>query len=113
MAKRIIIVSSLPVCIVLGVMALIFFGIGKGQAESSVSIENARTQLIEMANADKAAEVDTAIDKFTADYARNAELPSNLVVIADSLAWKRLYAQSDRLYRLTMDLALNNTSLAS
>jgi len=110
MAKRIIIISSFPVCIILGVLALIFFGIGKGQAQQQMSIDSARSHIIELADTGKAAEIDDAIDKFTVDYSGRAELPTNLLIIADSLAWRRLYTEADRLYRLTADLSSNDNS---
>jgi len=103
MAKKIILISSVPVCIILASIALILTGIGRGQAQQQMSIEQARSQIIELADAGKLKEVDEAIDKLITNYAGSSELSSNLFIIADSFAWRRLWTEADRLYRIVTD----------
>jgi outer membrane protein assembly factor BamD (BamD/ComL family) len=118
MAKRTILISSFPVCIILGVIALVFAlrlssgqaGIGRGEPTyTSADIEQSRLQIISLADENKLTEVDEAIDKLTNDYAGSSELPSNLLTIADGFAWRRLYDKAARLYRHIPDLSTDNS----
>jgi len=94
MAKKIILISSFPVCIVLVALAIVFVGIGRGQPAANVSIE-----LIEG---------DAAIDNIIADYNSNANLASTLVYTAGDYAWNRKYDGAQRLYRAVNDKQPND-----
>ena len=103
MAKRIILISSFPVCIVLAALAIVFVGIGRSQPAAGVSIESARTQVFSLIEADKWSEADAAVDKLIADYSGDADLPSSIASIADTYCWRRKYDGADRLYRVVLD----------
>jgi len=110
MAKKTILISSFPVCIILGVIAFVLAGIGRGgPTYTPADIEQARLQIISLADENKLTEVDEAIDKLTNDYAGSGELPSNLLIIADNFTWRRLYDKADRLYRHIPDLSTDNS----
>ena len=61
--QKIVLVSTLPVCIVLAALAVVFVGIGRGQPVENVSIESARSQIFDLIAEDKWAQADAAIDK--------------------------------------------------
>ena len=69
----------------------------------SVNIDSARSQIIALADKGNQAEMDVAVDKLISDYVGSSQLNSNLLIIADSFTWRRLYDRSDRLYRLVAD----------
>jgi tetratricopeptide (TPR) repeat protein len=103
MAKKIILISSFPVCIVLAALAVVFVGIGRGQPAIEVSIESARTQIFELIVKDKWAEADEAVDKLIKDYSGNADLPSSINLIADTYTWRKKYEGASHLYRVVIE----------
>jgi tetratricopeptide (TPR) repeat protein len=120
MAKRIIIISSFPICIVFVVLAFVFalrpsspaygllgqagqVGIGRGQPAAGMSIDSATAQIFSFVEAGNLAEADAATDKLVADYAGDANLPSAIMTIADTYAWRKMYDRSERLCRLVID----------
>jgi tetratricopeptide (TPR) repeat protein len=74
--------------------------------EASAGIDSSRAQIISLADEGKLTQVDEAIDKLIAEHTKTDQLHSNLLIIADSFAWRRLYERSDRLY----DYILENTT---
>ena len=68
MAKKIILISSCPICIILAVLAVVFVGIGRGQPAANPDVIG--IELIEG---------DAAIDNIIADYNSNPNLASTLV----------------------------------
>ncbi|MGD0552469.1 MAG: hypothetical protein ABSB25_07435 [Sedimentisphaerales bacterium] len=112
MAKRIILISSFPVCVALVIIALILAGIGHGQpaaskveppASTPADIEQAKSQIISLVNLGKSDDANAAVDKLIADYANNAHLASTLVGTAGQCAWDRNYDGAQRLYRAVID----------
>jgi predicted negative regulator of RcsB-dependent stress response len=104
MAKRIILISSFPVCIVLVIIALVLAGAGYGQSASTpADVEQAKSQSISLVNLGKLDDANAAVDKLIADYANNAHLASNLVGTAGQYAWDRNYDGAQRLYHAVID----------
>ena len=95
MAKRIILISSFPVCVALVIIALVLAGIGHGQSAVSKVALPASTPV----NSGKSDDANTAVDKLIADYANNANLASTLVGTAGQYAWDRKYDGANRLYQ--------------
>jgi len=69
----------------------------------------ARSQIISLADSGKLAEANEAIDKFITDYAGNTGLDPNLLTIADSLTWRRLFTQAVRLYKYVQEKSADNS----
>lgn len=87
MAKRIILISSFPICVVLVIIALILAGVGHGQpASTPANIEQAKSQTISSVNLGKLDDANTAIDKLIAGYANNANSASTLADAANQCA---------------------------
>lgn len=107
MAKRIIIISSFPVCIILAVIAIIFVGTGRGQLAQSSSIESSTANIISLVNAGKQEEADTAVNKLITDYSGDPQLSSAISDIADSYCWHRKYDNAERLYNITINKSLD------
>jgi len=97
MARRIIIVSSFPVCIILVVLAIVFFGLGRGQAQQA-DIKSETDNILSLVNEGKQAEADAAVDKLIADYSGEAQLSSAFSDIADFYCWHRKYDGAQRMY---------------
>jgi tetratricopeptide (TPR) repeat protein len=89
MAKRIIIISSFPVCVVLAVIAIVFVG--------SVRSQNAE----DGTNAQIG--TGTEVDNLIADYNSNPDLASTLVQTAGDYVWNRKYDEAQRLYQAVSD----------
>jgi tetratricopeptide (TPR) repeat protein len=67
MAKRIIIMSSFPVCAALAIIGLIMAGIGRGQpAVTPADIEQAKSQVISLVETGKLDDANAAVDKIMA-----------------------------------------------
>jgi tetratricopeptide (TPR) repeat protein len=67
MAKRIILISSFPICVALVIIALVLAGVGRGQpASTPVDIEQAKSQIISLVNLGKLDDANTAVDKIMA-----------------------------------------------
>jgi tetratricopeptide (TPR) repeat protein len=112
MAKRIILISSFPVCIALVVIALVLAGVGRGQPAASAAVPPAiapepfalaRTNILSLTDAGKLAEVDAAIDKLASDCKDASVLTANYDIIADSFAWRRMNDRAGRLYQFIID----------
>ena len=91
MAKRIILISSFPICVALVIIALILAGVGHGQPASTP------------VNSGKLDDANTAVDKLIADYAKNVNSASTLAGNANQYAWDRKYDCANRLYRAVID----------
>ncbi len=107
MAKKIVLISSLPVCIVLAALAVVFVGIGRGQPVENISIESARSQVFDLIAEDKWAQADAAVDRLITDYSADTELPFSMTLIADTYTWQRKYDGADRLYRAVIEKSPN------
>jgi tetratricopeptide (TPR) repeat protein len=97
MAKKIILISSFPVCIILAVLAVVFVGIGRGQPAAgpdSIGVEQI--------------DADEAVDTLISDYNNNGNPASTLVNTASDYAWNRKYDGAERLYRAVSDKQQND-----
>jgi tetratricopeptide (TPR) repeat protein len=112
MAKRIILISSFPICIAFVVIALVLAGVGRGQSAVSTAIPPAiapepfaseRTNILSLTDSGKLAEADAAVNKLTSDCKDAAVLTANYYIIADSFAWRRMNDRAGRLYQLVID----------
>ncbi|MFH1369689.1 MAG: hypothetical protein ABII09_00135, partial [Planctomycetota bacterium] len=74
MAKKIIIISSFPVCIVFVVLAIVFVGIGRGQPASEVSIDSTKAQIISLIEAGKQAEAETAYQQLLSNFPHDTHM---------------------------------------
>ena len=109
MAKRIILISSFPVCVALVIIALVLAGVGHGQpASTPVDTGQAKSQITSSANLVKLNDANVAVDKLIADYANNANLASTLADTANQYAWDRNYNCANRLYSAVADKEPNN-----
>ncbi len=110
MAKRIILISSLPLLVAIVIIAIVLAGIGHGQPVSPpVPIDSARANIISLADAGKLAEMDAAVNKLATDYTDTAILTVNYYIIADSFAWRRMNDRANRLYQLVIDKSADSS----
>ena len=93
MAKRIIIISSFPLCVVLAILAIVFAGIGRSQP-ADVSNEPI--------------DVNQAVDALISDYNKNLNSASTLVNTAGDYVWNRKYDGAQRLYQAVNDKEANS-----
>jgi tetratricopeptide (TPR) repeat protein len=69
----------------------------------SANIDSARSNIIALADKGNLTEMDSAIDKLISDNASSSLLNHNLLIIADSLTWRRLTGRAERLYQIVID----------
>jgi len=113
MAKRIILISSFPVCVAFVIIALVLAGVGRGQpavtlASTPADTGQAKSQIVLLVNLGKLDDANAAVDKLIADYAKDANLASTVADAANQCAWDRKYSSSNRLYRAVVDKEPNN-----
>jgi tetratricopeptide (TPR) repeat protein len=109
MAKRIIIISSFPVCIILVVLAIVFvLHLSSGQAQQP-NIESATSQILSLVKEGKIIEADAATDNLLTNYSNDPDLPAEISVIADTYCWNRKLDNAERLYNYTITNPFDNT----
>jgi len=98
MAKKIILISSLPVCIVLAVIAFIFVGIGRGQLDLS-GVEKAKENIISLIEAGYYAEAESAMEKMINDFSTSPNLRETLYSLVQKYELVNKFEEAKRVYQ--------------
>ncbi|MBN2019699.1 MAG: tetratricopeptide repeat protein [Sedimentisphaerales bacterium] len=95
MAKRIIIFSSFPLCIILAAVAVVFVGIGRGQ---QANIQSAKTQALSFIESRKWSQAEAAVNKLITDFAGTTETADAIYEIAESYEIASRFEEAERHY---------------
>ncbi|MGA2071028.1 MAG: tetratricopeptide repeat protein [Sedimentisphaerales bacterium] len=98
MAKKIIIISSFPICIALILVAVFLGATGHGQPASS-GFEPTKEDIISLIESGEYATAESATDKLLSDFSGNQGLPEALYWIAERYERYDKFDKANRLYQ--------------
>jgi outer membrane protein assembly factor BamD len=98
MARRIILISSFPICIALMLVAVFLGATGHGQPASS-GLEPAKEDILSLIESGKYADAESATDKLLSDFSGNQGLPEALYWIAERYERYDKFEQSNHIYQ--------------